>query len=87
MITENLPPKNSANSRDKDNDDFLISCNKILDRHAPLRKKYVTGNHSSFMNKNLSKAIMLRTKLRKIFLKSITEKNIKVDALSKEICV
>ena len=32
------------------------------------------GNHSPFMKKNLSKAIMLRTKLRNIFFKNKTEK-------------
>ena len=44
-----------------------IPCNKILDKHAPLKKKYVRGNHSSFMNKSLSKAITVRTKLSKYF--------------------
>ena len=53
-------------------DDFLISCNKILDQYAPRKKKYVRGNHSPFMNKNLSKAIMVRTKP---FLKNRTEEN------------
>ena len=35
----------------------------------------VRGNHSPFLNKNLSKAIMLRTKLRNTFLKNRTEEN------------
>ena len=35
----------------------------------------VRGNHSPFLNKNLSKAIMLRTKLRNIFLQNRTEEN------------
>ena len=46
---------------------FASSCNKILDNHAPLKKKYVRGNHSRFMNKSLSKAIMVRTRLWNIF--------------------
>ena len=28
---------------------FAVTCNNILDNHAPLKKKYVTGNHSPFM--------------------------------------
>ena len=52
-----------------------MSYNKILDQYAPRKKKYVRGNHSPFTNKNLSKAIMLRTKLRNIFLKNRTEEN------------
>ena len=31
---------------------FAISCNKILDIFAPLKNKYVRGNHSPFMNKS-----------------------------------
>ena len=34
---------------------LLPSCNKTLDNHAPLKKKYVRGDHSPFMNKSLSK--------------------------------
>ena len=54
---------------------FATSFNKILDNHAPLKKKYVRGNHSPFMNKSLSKAIMVRTRLRNIFLKNRSEEN------------
>ena len=68
-------PQNLVNSYDKDVDYFLISCNKILDQYATRKKKYMRGNHSVFMNKNLSKAIMLRTKQRNFFLKNRTEGN------------
>ena len=54
---------------------FASSCNEILDNHAPLKKKYVRGNHSPFMNKSLSKAIMIRTRLRNSFLKNRSEEN------------
>ena len=55
--------------------DFFISCSKVLNYYAPRKKKYVRGNHSLFMNKNFSTAIMLRTKLTNIFLKNRTEEN------------
>ena len=54
---------------------FPASCNKSLDSRAPLKKKYVTGNYSPSMNKSLSKAIMVRTRLRNIFLKNMSEEN------------
>ena len=54
---------------------FAASCNKILENRAPLKKKYVRGNHSPFMNKSLSKAIMVRTRLRSIFVKNRSEEN------------
>ena len=34
-------PKNLGNSCNQDVDDFLISCNKILDQYVPRKKKYV----------------------------------------------
>ena len=54
---------------------FAASCNKILDNHVPLKKKYVTSNHLPFINKSLSKAIMVRTRLRNIFLKNTSKEN------------
>ena len=54
---------------------FATFCNKVLNNHVPLKKKYVRGNHSPFMNKSLSKAIMLRTRLRNIFLQNRTKEN------------
>ena len=41
----------------------------ILNRHAPLRKKYLRANNAPFMNKPLSKAIMVRSRLRNKFIK------------------
>ena len=65
----------SVNGCDEAYKGFITSCKKSLESHAPLKKKYVRGNQSPFMNKDLSKAIMVRTKLRNIFLKNRTEEN------------
>ena len=45
---------------------------KILDKYAPLKKKYLRANHSTFMTKKVRKAIMIRSKLRN---KSLKDKN------------
>ena len=37
---------------------------KVLNKHAPLKCKYIRANEGSFMNKELRKAIMVRSKLR-----------------------
>ena len=58
-----------------DPDRFHKVCAEILNRHAPLKKKYVRGNNKPFMNKTLSQAIMQRTKLRNKFLKDPTKHN------------
>ena len=49
---------------------FLIALNSF----ASVKKKYLRANHSEFVNKELSKAIMLRTKLRNKFLKQKRQK-------------
>ena len=40
----------------------------ILNKHAPLKKKYIRANNSPFMNKTFCKAIMSRSKLRNKYL-------------------
>ena len=39
---------------------FINTCNIKLDKQLPKKKKYVRGNQSPFINKALSRAIMLR---------------------------
>ena len=38
----------------------------LLNKATPLKRKYLRANYSKFMTKELSKAIMLRIKLRDI---------------------
>ena len=45
---------------------------ELLNKVAPQKPKYLRANYSKFMTKELSKAIMLRTKLRNQFLKTRT---------------
>ena len=44
----------------------------VVDKHAPLKKKPIRGTQARFMNKELSKAIMHRSKLRNIYNKTKT---------------
>ena len=46
-----------------------------LEKHAPLKKKYIRGNHLRFMNKELFKAVMHRSKLRNNFLELRSNRN------------
>ena len=81
-----LQTESNGNNCDENFRNFTSSCNIILNKQAPQKKKYVRGNQSTFMNKDLSKAIMKRTKLRNIFLKNRTEK-IEIIILSRETYV
>ena len=66
---------------------MLATFCKVLDQYAPCKKKYVRGNHSPFMNKSFSKAIMLRAKLRNIFLKNRTQGNKGRCTKQRNLCV
>ena len=47
----------------------------VLDRHAPLNWKMIRGNQGPFMTKQLSKAIMNRSKLRNRYIKWPSREN------------
>ena len=52
---------------------IAISCKSFLGKITQWKNKFVSGNHSPFMNQAISKEIMVRTKLRNTFLKSQNE--------------
>ena len=51
---------------------FTNTALSILDKHAPIKRKYIRANDSAFMTKDLGEAIMQRSKLRQKFLKERT---------------
>ena len=55
-------------------DVFKMTFLSDLNNFAPVKKKYFRANHSKLVNKVLSKAIMLRTKLRNKLFKQKTRK-------------
>ena len=59
----------------------------ILNLHAPLKKKYLRANHSKFISKELSKEIMLRSKLRNKFVKDKTDEARTKYRKQRNICV
>ena len=48
---------------------------QTLGKMAPIKQKHIRGNQSPFMNKDIHKAIMTRTRLRNRFLKEPTQMN------------
>ena len=56
-------------------DAFSEICTDVLDKHGPQRKRYLRLNHKPFMNNEISKAIMTRTRLRNRFLKNRSNRN------------
>ena len=47
---------------------------KVLNKHAPLKKKFVIANDVPYMTKNLGKAIMKRSQLEKNFCSKLYKK-------------
>ena len=58
-----------------------------LNKHAPLKRKYLRANHSNFITKELSKAIMQRSKLRNLYLKVRSDENRIRYKKQRNICV
>ena len=54
---------------DIDYDNFIKTFLTILEKHAPIKKKYLGANHANFVTKQLRKAIMKKSKLRNDFSK------------------
>ena len=60
------------------NENYLFLTNsfsKIVEKHVPLKKKTLRGNHAPFVSKELRKAIYTRSRFRNRFLKIPDETN------------
>ena len=56
--------------------DFLTTkFQEPVNRHAPLKKKILQGNHDPFIDKEFREAIYIRSRLRDKFLKNPTKAN------------
>ena len=49
-------------------DRFKTALDKAIQRHAPIKKRYVRANQAPFINKKINKEIMKRSRLRNKFL-------------------
>ena len=58
----------------------------VLNRHAPLKKKILRANHSSYMSKTLRKAIMRRSYLENKYLKKKTDQCLRAYKKQKNYC-
>ena len=68
-------------------DVFKMTFLKALNSFAPVKKKYIRANHSKFINKELSKSMMLRTNLRNKFLKQKTTETRSSYNKQRNICI
>ena len=75
---EDVKNTNFCFNSDDPNDNYELikdAFSKIVNKHTPLKKKFLRGNQTPFMNKELRKAIYDRSRLRNRFCKTPTEEN------------
>ena len=60
---------------------------RSLHKQVPLKKKYIRGYHLPFMNKELCKVIMHRSKLRNNFLRHRFNENRKKYSKQSNYCL
>ena len=66
---------------------FKYMSSKIVNTHAPIKEKHVRCNQSPFMNKQLRKAIMTRTRLHNKYRKDHSAGNLFAYKRQINICV
>ena len=67
--------------------DFLNIFINILNKHAPMKQKYLIANQGRFMTKDLHKAIMKRSRLRNKFLRDRTDISREEYKKQRNLCV
>ena len=63
-LTKNLAKGFICKEKHHQHDVFTNILRMVLYKHAPIKKKLLRGNEAPFMTKELSKAIMNRSKLK-----------------------
>ena len=77
-----------SNNDPKENYSVLSDTfSKLVDRHAPLKKKIQRANHTPFISKEMRKAIYTRSRLRNKFCKNPSEKNERKYRKQRNLCV
>ena len=59
----------------------------VINKHVPLKRKYITANHAEYMDKELREAIMKCSKLRNDYLKHRSEENRLAYKKQRHFCV
>ena len=58
----------TSENNDTEFDRFKTALDEAIQRHAPIKKRYVRANQASFINKKINKETMKRSRLRNKFL-------------------
>ena len=72
---------------DISNDNYVSLLMEILNRHAPLKMKYIRGNDQPFVTKELRKEHMKRSRLQNKYRKNRTKGNEVAYKKQRNLCV
>ena len=81
MINSNLQRSN------KDLKHFKETCLSVVNTIAPLKSRFIRANQAPFINKEIQRGVMVKSKLRKKFLKSRSESDKKAFNKQRNKCV
>ena len=87
-----LDVKNSINQMTSENNDlefdrFKTALDEAIQRHAPIKKRYVRANQAPFIKKKTNKEIMKRSRLRNKFLNTKSDIDRKAYNKQRNLCV
>ena len=83
--------KNNLNEKPSegisDHESFKTTFIEVLNKHAPLRKKFLRVNHAPYITKTLRKVIMRRSQLETKYLEIKSQTNLKLYKTIKDFVI
>ena len=77
----------TSENNDLEFDLFKAALNEVIQRHAPIKQRYVRANQAPFINKTINKEIMKRSRLRNKFLNTKSDIDKKAYKKQRNLCV
>ena len=74
-------------NNDLEFDIFKAVLNEAIQKHAPIKQRYVRANQAPFINKTINKEIMKRSRLRNKFLNTKSDIDRKAYNKQRNLCV
>ena len=77
----------TSENNDLEFDLFKAALNEAIQRHVPIKQRYVRANQGPFINKTINKEIMKRSRLRNKFLNTKSDIDRKAYNKQSNLCV
>ena len=77
----------TSENNDLEFDRLKTALGEAIQRHTPIKKRYLRANQASFINKKINKEIMKRSRLRNKFLNTKSDIDRKAYNKQRNLCV